>query len=190
LVAQLASSAAPPRVRYVAPPGFASIDFVEAQLRHAASSNASVSAKHDLIVQGKRAGNGLRAVVSAVPGLRPEAGENGPIMHLWLVPGVTFDSCEAGRLEIAAKVTPARVAELRSVQRSAAELLNRAIGEAEALTPHIVQYAPRLPEPDARSRTAPQSSGEGGARPWRSVATATALAARARRHGRPPRCAA
>lgn len=41
--------------RFVAPDGFPSIDFVEAQLRYPCGSNATVSSDHSLIVQAARA---------------------------------------------------------------------------------------------------------------------------------------
>jgi hypothetical protein len=159
LSAQLAVAAAQggaaPRVRYVAPRGFASIDFLEAQLLRAASSNASVSAKHDLIVQGKQVGNGLRAIVAAAPALRPKnaAGvADEPLIHLWLVSGLVFDACEAGPLEIPPKAAPSRIAMLSPAQQITARLLNDAVDDAKALAPHVVQYAVKLPDPDAHLR--------------------------------------
>lgn len=105
LKAQLATAGVPgaPR-RFVAPPGFASIDFWEAQLKHPSGSNATVSANHALIVQGELRDNGWYAIASAL-GLASGNSNvaQSPIIHLWLVPSIIFPLSNAGKLVVADK---------------------------------------------------------------------------------------
>ena len=142
-------------MRFVAPKGFASIDFWEAVQ---AGSNASVSTQHDLIVQGDKLQNGWRAIASAV---QPARAASDPIIHLWLVPGVIYDEVKAGPLKIATRGQKPIVAKVTSDMAAARKMetekvrereekrqqLNRAIDEATALAPFVVQYALELPAP-------------------------------------------
>jgi hypothetical protein len=106
---QLASPPSAALRRFVAPRGFASIDFWEAHLKHPCGSNATVSPVHELIVQGEHLDNGWRAIASSLGLLardstgRFNASQQLPLIHLWLVPSVVFAECMAGPLVIAAK---------------------------------------------------------------------------------------
>jgi len=174
--------------RYVAQPSqFASIDFWEGQLKHPCGSNATVSAVHGLIVQGERLSNGWRAIASSLGFITRDGAtmQQGPLIHLWLVPSIVFPHCEAGPLHIASKkrklanavdvaasstggaaVADATVAakqgkaaatqDAEDVEKEAALLaFNEAVEQARALAPFIVQYAVRVPTPEEWPQGAP-----------------------------------
>ena len=91
--------------------------------------------------------NGWRAIVEGLPSLRNKP--DGPIIHLWLVPGLVFAKCVAGPLQFASAKEKATMAKLPAENQAAQKELNAAIERARGLAPFIVQYAVELPLPDA-----------------------------------------
>lgn len=98
-----AGGAAHSRRRFVARPGFASIDFWEAQLNHPCGSNASVNPEHSLVVQGETLQNGWRPITAELGLIAADGAKQEPLVHLWLVPASIFGECKHGSLVIASK---------------------------------------------------------------------------------------
>jgi hypothetical protein len=143
-----------PRVRFIAPTGFASIDFIEAQLPRVAVSNATVSEAHVLLVQGQRLNNGLRAISEALPVLREQPDD--PIIFLWLVPSSVFPNSKAKKQEYAVlKGINNNTDTEPSADADAPNELAAASQRARELGPYIVQYAVEVPLPDAQLHFSP-----------------------------------
>lgn len=128
-------------VRWRARACFAAADFVEAA---GICSNATVSLRRELILQGKGLDNGLRPILQRLNPQAVTTGADVPVPFLWLVPSLQFLDCSAGPMTVsgASQKKPtveAEVAEWEAKQ-AAAQV-------ARALGPRVVQYAVEIPDP-------------------------------------------
>lgn len=123
--------------RFRAKACFAAADFIEVS---GTCSNATVDSKHDLVLVGKDAANGLLPILKRVqPAATWTATSGTPVPFLWLVPPMIFEEIRAGLMKIEPQAELKANALAAEIQAHADATALRAA--ARQLAPWVVQYA-------------------------------------------------